>query len=112
MIYGNKQTIQPARGGCAVVRMVMMVLVCGLAAFALGRCAADWVQPATAAPVQTAYLQAPAAVWADDGSADETAALLDAAAAQTEAERIEALKAYEQADFDFMRGVVYEPVDQ
>ena len=31
--------------------------------------------------------------------------------AEAEAERIEKLKAYEQEDFDFMRGVMYEPVD-
>ena len=31
--------------------------------------------------------------------------------AEAEAERIEKLKAYEQEDFDFMHGVVYEPVD-
>ena len=31
--------------------------------------------------------------------------------AEAEAERLEKLKVYEQEDFDFMHGVVYEPVD-
>ena len=41
--------------------------------------------------------------------ADTTAAKMSAADQAARAAELEALKAYEQADFDAMRGVVYEP---
>ena len=41
--------------------------------------------------------------------ADTTTERMDAADQAARAAELEALKAYEQADFDAMRGVVYEP---
>lgn len=44
-------------------------------------------------------------------SRGEAVMLMAEKQAEAEAERLEKLKAYEQEDFDFMHGVVYEPVD-
>ena len=41
--------------------------------------------------------------------ADDTAERLDALESAARSAEIEALNQYEQADYDFMRGVVYEP---
>lgn len=98
------------RNGLFVLIAVAVVLAAGFAAFVVARELAFGVPTAYAEPL----LIEMQAQTVSDADAFQTASLSAAdLMAQKEAEarvaEIEALKTYEQADFDFMRGVVYEP---
>lgn len=88
----------------------IVAVLAGFAAFGVAREAAFCVPTAYAEPL----LIEMQAQTISDADAFQTASLsADDLMAKKEAEaraaEIEALKGYEQADFDFMRGVVYEP---
>lgn len=101
MIYGNKKTFDEPALHRAELRTTARVVLVVAAALALGAMALKAGQA-------LADIAASPMTVAEQGAAEKIAA----ADAETEAERIEALKAYEQADFDFMRGVVLEPVEK
>lgn len=98
------------RNGLFVLIVVAVALVAGFAAFVAARELAFGVPAAYAEPLLIEMR--PQAVADEDAfqTASLSAAdLMAAKDAEARAAEIEALKAYEQADFDFMRGVVYEP---